>query len=1796
MSELTKDEKSKRRITVLKSQIQVPKVLSHEKTYNTFQIGNTKFKINNNVKFPQFVPNLFVQNLKFSKETMEHLQWISQKDSMSQDMFLIGHPGPYRRRITFMYCEITKREIEYVVITRDTTEHDLKQRREIQNRNAFYVDQAAVRAAIHGRVLILDGIEKSERNILPILNNLLENREMSLEDGRLLIDINRYKKLQKKSSKVVPVHPDFRVIAIGLPIPPYEGNSLDPPLRSRFQSRKFDLEPVDIMLHELKNYNVPKDVINSLMAFSQLILHITDYSDDIIKEYLPPLPLDHLLDLVGLMEKLGKILNEKVLRNMIKCVYPVRCLLSNDNEDSLMKTMDKGVEKCSSECHSFISENFENPIKIKSINSENKKLKLIFSTGDSTMEIFVGGGELKSKSYFNYVQLDYHETLIFNMILSHWLKRDLLIVGSKGCGKSVILRQFAALLGYKVEYIPMYKDMTLRDLFKRRTTDNEGNTIWQKSALIDAIVHGRICILDGVDRLGSDILLSLQSLIHDRCLFLIDGSRYISQDRYEDLLKIRTKDDLDKDEIFAIHSNFRLIATGLPPSVDESTSSWFSKEVLMLFHCHFIESLPLENEIDLISNVAPNVSLKLIKTMLKLKNEYNNILESDEPQEIQFSGGNHFKYISTRDLLRVLKRINRFPDESIFECLERTTMTQFLPTEYKKGFQDLLNKYGFYPTKPENLKVKIEQDFVKIGDIKIKQGNPTNHVLVPNPFYVHTDDHTRILKALFKDHILGVNSLLIGNQGVGKNKITDYFLSVLKLEKEYMQLHRDITIHSLTVQPSVQDGVLVYIDSPLVRAVQYGRILMLDECDKAPLEVVSIIKSLIDDGEMVLSDHRRIMRENEHNDPNVITIHPDFRMIVLANRPGFPFQGNDFFRECGDLFSSHYVDNPKGENEIKMLKEYAPNVSVSILRRLTDCFNDLRKLVDENEITYPYSTRELVSIVKHLEKYPENGLISALQNVIGFDMFNEQIMEKLTSTFHRHGIPLEKVNSYDVSLSMKSNITVGITKDINLILIESQEIRDIKKVSISPCQTNPATSERSSVRSHRVQTLNELQYSIETKLNEVEFISTLNDDTVHVLTSGVLGNMVTYLPDSYSTARKIEIFHYFRMYYTSICSLKSENKILILGVINTMKESEIYSNMPNICIMVVDSTNTNAPIKQQFICPLPVDSVKNVIFLSNYSHCNLVTMLSENSNNLWILDFNDKSAVKIQNVEIPKKYPIETVYWIQESKFILFCKDAWFLVSLKSNSYQIFELIDFKDYLFISNCYQGNKFIGLRASDGCLDHLTITSNGIVIAPFKINKKDISITNPILTSNGLLIGDKFNSMRIIDLKKMILTDIEQKSKLSILGADQLSNEKLVTLHSDNIIRMWELDHEKLKFEAKEFQDIIQGEIKESNSKILVDDQPVDHDLPPAQMREGGQGTGGSGGEGSGGIGGEGSGGQGGESGSSQGGGGGGSGTGPNFQTSNAPNAVDGNQVSDIHYESMKKARLMAQDALKKQLNSIKMSPEDLDSYNDYYNPIKTQISQMRTLLENLRSKEKERIWIKNKAYGEIDDNKIVEGITGEKLIYQKRGEGEIYDSFMHKKKKLLHFCMDVSCSMYRFNGYDRRLDRMIEVAICIMESLSGFEERFSYSITGHSGSSQRVPFIGFNKPPKNKNERLKVALQMRGHSQSCASGDTTLETTDWAISQISKMDADERFVFIFSDANITGYGFNSKNFSKLLTKNSNVKAFVIFISSPNGEAEKLVKELPIGRGYCCLQAGDLGKTFQKIFTSNVLNEK
>jgi hypothetical protein len=187
--------------------------------------------------------------------------------------------------------------------------------------------------------------------------------------------------------------------------------------------------------------------------------------------------------------------------------------------------------------------------------------------------------------------------------------------------------------------------------------------------------------------------------------------------------------------------------------------------------------------------------------------------------------------------------------------------------------------------------------------------------------------------------------------------------------------------------------------------------------------------------------------------------------------------------------------------------------------------------------------------------------------------------------------------------------------------------------------------------------------------------------------------------------------------------------------------------------------------------------------------------------------------------------------------------------------------------------------------------------------------------------------------------------------------------------------------------------------------------------------------------------------------------------------------------------------------------------------------------LRGILDSFVSKSSERGWLKRQSYGEIDDAKLIDGITGDKYIYKRRGTIEEVPT---QKLKRLRFVMDCSGSMYRFNGYDERLSRCLEAALLIMESFKGFQSRFDYSIVGHSGDSSCIQLVDFGQPPKNEHERMQVLQEMLAHSQYCQSGDFTLEAMGRAIVDVAGHvngleERDDCLVIGVSDANLARYG-------------------------------------------------------------------
>ena len=233
-----------------------------------------------------------------------------------------------------------------------------------------------------------------------------------------------------------------------------------------------------------------------------------------------------------------------------------------------------------------------------------------------------------------------------------------------------------------------------------------------------------------------------------------------------------------------------------------------------------------------------------------------------------------------------------FPSgETVHHAIHKACLARFLPTLPKEALDKLLLENGIEVPVRESetgkeivCKVSPDGKQLTLGRTVTDVYNPDSKTKIPETLFYDTVQNVATMEEMLQDFLLGEHLLLVGNQGVGKNKVVDRLLNLLNRPREYIQLHRDTTVQSLTLQPTVKEGIILYEDSPLVKAVKSGYILVVDEADKAPTHVTCILKTLVESGEMILSDGRRIVPHNAkrrriggQDEKNIIKMHPDFR-------------------------------------------------------------------------------------------------------------------------------------------------------------------------------------------------------------------------------------------------------------------------------------------------------------------------------------------------------------------------------------------------------------------------------------------------------------------------------------------------------------------------------------------------------------------------------------------------------------------------------------------------------------------------------------------------------------------------------------------------------------------------------------------------------------------------------------------------------------------------------------------------------------------------------------------------------
>lgn len=179
-------------------------------------------------------------------------------------------------------------------------------------------------------------------------------------------------------------------------------------------------------------------------------------------------------------------------------------------------------------------------------------------------------------------------------------------------------------------------------------------------------------------------------------------------------------------------------------------------------------------------------------------------------------------------------------------------------------------------------------------------------------------------------------------------------------------------------------------------------------------------------------------------------------------------------------------------------------------------------------------------------------------------------------------------------------------------------------------------------------------------------------------------------------------------------------------------------------------------------------------------------------------------------------------------------------------------------------------------------------------------------------------------------------------------------------------------------------------------------------------------------------------------------------------------------------------------------------------------------------------------------------------------------------------------------MFRFNSQDLRLARLASLVVMFLEAMDvpELQTKYVYSIVGHSGDDAVIPLgVDFGKPPASAKQRYAVVRKMTAHAEYTQSGDHTLEATSRAVRTVFEEEADDYVVVVVSDANLQRYGVNVREFGAQLTRNVKVNAFALFIASFDDEAQRMQRDLPLGKAFVSFDTAAIPLIFKQILASS-----
>jgi MoxR-like ATPase len=552
-------------------------------------------------------------------------------------------------------------------------------------------------------------------------------------------------------------------------------------------------------------------------------------------------------------------------------------------------------------------------------------------------------------------------------------RNNLLVTGESGSGKTSFIRYLGRVYqetlfrkgleeqdpavaahinsrasSFQARVLTFHENIRRSDITERRHYGESGEekTGWTMSDVMDGMVAGDWNVLSEINRTGEDVQAEFNEPLENKAKTL-------------------------HQRVIHGHPDSRFIAT-VNPVKGEGRGIYEGRVMSGEFMNRFtnkvhLKYLPPDQEFEVLKDYGKDVDDRIIDRLVVLANDIRRDY-GEEHGVVPFP-------VTTRALIRMVRHLEVFPRDadmirSLFWRKAYWLDERIHPPIARKLVEDLLDLHDIAdsprPARARSQTVqKSGKDIpcLKIGDVThpIGPGGP----YVPDTVIEEVPQNLTDLEWILKDIVLKENILLIGEAGVGKNKLESYLSHLLNWNLLVIGMSGEtkvsdlLTYRSFGEEEEGKTGDTATLGLQALTDADHQWIIVLDEANKANPGVLVSFNDLLQDRLVRLPRGREAV------------VRAAICVNINPNRP--PYEVNDFSFEFMDRFSIHTIVHLPADQAVRVLHKKYPQADVDFIRDVVSGYYTLHPLYSGGVLFEPITMRNEEAAIERGLQYPETA-------------------------------------------------------------------------------------------------------------------------------------------------------------------------------------------------------------------------------------------------------------------------------------------------------------------------------------------------------------------------------------------------------------------------------------------------------------------------------------------------------------------------------------------------------------------------------------------------------------------------------------------------------------------------------------------------------------------------------------------------------------------------------------------------------------------------------------------------------